>query len=273
MTAWHIHQFVHHIFHFKHKLFSCSQREDRSRRFSDHHSQRPAKGPGHVSLCGQQPVRYHSQHGISVCERYDTTETILKSWTLFWAPGISHLIITVLLITALFSSTFFKIFALLHFQFSLMNCFMSFIPPMIFFCFTLLIFILILLSISEKHIEWMITCTPSKWHNFCYAQVSPSEHVMVIPKGPVHVKVGDPINLECKTGDPRSRVSWHRLDSARKTMLSSPVPMDSNALMQVNIQLLFLPVNSLSCALLTLQTSQHFCSHCSIKSFFKVIMA
>lgn len=54
------------------------------------------------------------------------------------------------------------------------------------------------------------------------------------PVGPVHVRVGEPINLECQaSGEPRPSVSWHRLDSNRKTVLSSPVPMESNAVMQV----------------------------------------
>ncbi|XP_075898523.1 basement membrane-specific heparan sulfate proteoglycan core protein [Nelusetta ayraudi] len=56
----------------------------------------------------------------------------------------------------------------------------------------------------------------------------------VTPVGPVHVRVGEPINLECQaSGEPRPSVSWHRLDSNRKTMLSSPVPMESNAVMQI----------------------------------------
>lgn len=56
----------------------------------------------------------------------------------------------------------------------------------------------------------------------------------VTPKGPVRVRVGEPINLECQaSGEPRPSVTWHRLDSSRKTMLSSPVPMESNAVMQV----------------------------------------
>ncbi|XP_064160473.1 basement membrane-specific heparan sulfate proteoglycan core protein-like isoform X1 [Anguilla rostrata] len=58
--------------------------------------------------------------------------------------------------------------------------------------------------------------------------------VTVTPKGVVVVKAGEPINLECKaTGEPRPSVSWHRLDAARKTVLNSPVPMESNAVMQV----------------------------------------
>ncbi|XP_014002299.2 basement membrane-specific heparan sulfate proteoglycan core protein isoform X15 [Salmo salar] len=56
----------------------------------------------------------------------------------------------------------------------------------------------------------------------------------VTPQGPVRVRVGEPINLECQaSGEPRPSVTWHRLDNARKTMLSSPVPMESNAVMQV----------------------------------------
>uniref|UniRef100_A0A4W6FLZ6 Heparan sulfate proteoglycan 2 n=1 Tax=Lates calcarifer TaxID=8187 RepID=A0A4W6FLZ6_LATCA len=49
-----------------------------------------------------------------------------------------------------------------------------------------------------------------------------------------NIVVGEPINLECQaSGEPRPSVSWHRLDSNRKTMLSSPVPMESNAVMQI----------------------------------------
>ncbi|XP_078144123.1 basement membrane-specific heparan sulfate proteoglycan core protein [Centroberyx gerrardi] len=56
----------------------------------------------------------------------------------------------------------------------------------------------------------------------------------VTPSGPVRVRVGEPINLECQaSGEPRPSVTWHRLDSTRKTMLSSPVPMESNAVMQI----------------------------------------
>ncbi|XP_047424502.1 basement membrane-specific heparan sulfate proteoglycan core protein isoform X3 [Mugil cephalus] len=56
----------------------------------------------------------------------------------------------------------------------------------------------------------------------------------VTPVGPVRVRVGEPINLECQaSGEPRPSVSWHRLDNSRKTMLSSPVPMESNAVMQI----------------------------------------
>ncbi|XP_061544566.1 basement membrane-specific heparan sulfate proteoglycan core protein isoform X9 [Phycodurus eques] len=56
----------------------------------------------------------------------------------------------------------------------------------------------------------------------------------VTPVGPVHINVGEPINLECQApGEPRPSVSWHRLDSNRKIKLSSPVPMESNAVMQI----------------------------------------
>uniref|UniRef100_A0A3Q2Z5D6 Heparan sulfate proteoglycan 2 n=1 Tax=Hippocampus comes TaxID=109280 RepID=A0A3Q2Z5D6_HIPCM len=56
----------------------------------------------------------------------------------------------------------------------------------------------------------------------------------VTPVGPVHIRVGEPINLECQaSGEPRPSVSWHRLDSNRKIKLSSPVPAESNAVMQI----------------------------------------
>uniref|UniRef100_A0A9J8A8W2 Heparan sulfate proteoglycan 2 n=1 Tax=Cyprinus carpio carpio TaxID=630221 RepID=A0A9J8A8W2_CYPCA len=57
---------------------------------------------------------------------------------------------------------------------------------------------------------------------------------VVTPAGPVRIRVGDPINLECQAaGEPRPSVRWHRLDNNRKTMLSSPVPVDSSAIMQI----------------------------------------
>ncbi len=61
-----------------------------------------------------------------------------------------------------------------------------------------------------------------------------SPKAVVTPAGPVRIRVGDPINLECQAaGEPRPSVRWHRLDNNRKTMLSSPVPADSSAIMQV----------------------------------------
>uniref|UniRef100_H2MMH3 Heparan sulfate proteoglycan 2 n=1 Tax=Oryzias latipes TaxID=8090 RepID=H2MMH3_ORYLA len=58
--------------------------------------------------------------------------------------------------------------------------------------------------------------------------------VTVTPVGPVQVRVGDPITLECQAGgEPHPSVSWHRLDNNRKTMLKSPLPMESNALLQI----------------------------------------
>ncbi|XP_047235897.1 basement membrane-specific heparan sulfate proteoglycan core protein isoform X4 [Girardinichthys multiradiatus] len=64
--------------------------------------------------------------------------------------------------------------------------------------------------------------------------VKESPAATVTPVGPVRVRVGEPINLECQSsGEPRPSVSWHRLDNNRKTTLSSPVPMDSNAVMQI----------------------------------------
>uniref|UniRef100_A0A8C7HFQ0 Heparan sulfate proteoglycan 2 n=1 Tax=Oncorhynchus kisutch TaxID=8019 RepID=A0A8C7HFQ0_ONCKI len=56
----------------------------------------------------------------------------------------------------------------------------------------------------------------------------------VTPQGPVRVRMGEPINLECQaSGEPRPSVTWHRLDSARNTMLSSPVPGNAVPLPQV----------------------------------------
>ncbi|XP_015241296.1 PREDICTED: basement membrane-specific heparan sulfate proteoglycan core protein isoform X8 [Cyprinodon variegatus] len=64
--------------------------------------------------------------------------------------------------------------------------------------------------------------------------VKESPVATVTPVGPVRVGVGEPINLECQgSGEPRPSVSWHRLDNNRRTTLSSPVPMDSNAVMQI----------------------------------------
>ncbi|KAJ8016910.1 hypothetical protein DPEC_G00012250 [Dallia pectoralis] len=56
---------------------------------------------------------------------------------------------------------------------------------------------------------------------------------IVTPQGPVRIGVGEPINLECQaSGEPQPSVTWHRLDNSRKVMLS-PVPMESNAVMQI----------------------------------------
>lgn len=61
-----------------------------------------------------------------------------------------------------------------------------------------------------------------------------SPKAVVTPTGPLRVRVGDPINLECQAaGEPRPSVRWHRLDNNRKIMLSSPLPADSNAVLQV----------------------------------------
>ncbi|KAL7864275.1 hypothetical protein AOLI_G00156950 [Acnodon oligacanthus] len=71
-------------------------------------------------------------------------------------------------------------------------------------------------------------------HSIVSLIVRESPRATVTPKGPLRVKVGEPINLECQAaGEPRPSVTWHRLDNARKTMLSSPVPMESNAVMQI----------------------------------------
>ncbi|XP_035997428.1 basement membrane-specific heparan sulfate proteoglycan core protein isoform X6 [Fundulus heteroclitus] len=71
-------------------------------------------------------------------------------------------------------------------------------------------------------------------HTIVSLIVKESPGAAVTPVGPVRVRVGEPINLECQaTGEPRPSVSWHRLDNNRRTTLSSPVPMDSNAVMQI----------------------------------------
>lgn len=63
---------------------------------------------------------------------------------------------------------------------------------------------------------------------------SESPVATVTPVGPVRVRAGDPINLECQaSGEPRPSVTWHRLDNNRKTLLHSPAPMESNAVLQV----------------------------------------
>uniref|UniRef100_A0A674DCA7 Heparan sulfate proteoglycan 2 n=1 Tax=Salmo trutta TaxID=8032 RepID=A0A674DCA7_SALTR len=77
-------------------------------------------------------------------------------------------------------------------------------------------------------------CVASNLFGITQSMVSLIVRATVTPQGPVRVRVGDPINLECQaSGEPRPSVTWHRLDNARKTMLSSPVPMESNAVMQV----------------------------------------
>ncbi|XP_077465112.1 basement membrane-specific heparan sulfate proteoglycan core protein [Stigmatopora argus] len=56
----------------------------------------------------------------------------------------------------------------------------------------------------------------------------------VTPVGPVQIRVGEPLNLECQaSGEPHPSVSWHRLDSNSRIQLSSPVLMESNAVMQI----------------------------------------
>ncbi|XP_053339071.1 basement membrane-specific heparan sulfate proteoglycan core protein isoform X5 [Clarias gariepinus] len=56
----------------------------------------------------------------------------------------------------------------------------------------------------------------------------------VTPTGPLKVQVGEPINLECQAaGEPRPSVTWHRLDNNRRPIMISPLPMESNAVMQI----------------------------------------
>ncbi|XP_053308483.1 basement membrane-specific heparan sulfate proteoglycan core protein [Spea bombifrons] len=58
--------------------------------------------------------------------------------------------------------------------------------------------------------------------------------VSVIPNGPIRVKVGDPITLECMgMGDPRPLVSWRRTSSRQDLKQQNLVPLDSNAILQI----------------------------------------
>ncbi|XP_042569689.1 basement membrane-specific heparan sulfate proteoglycan core protein-like isoform X7 [Cyprinus carpio] len=71
-------------------------------------------------------------------------------------------------------------------------------------------------------------------HSIASLIVKESPKAVVTPAGTVRIRIGDPINLECQAaGEPRPSVRWHRLDNNRKTMLSSPVPADSSAVMQI----------------------------------------
>ncbi|XP_026099662.1 basement membrane-specific heparan sulfate proteoglycan core protein isoform X26 [Carassius auratus] len=71
-------------------------------------------------------------------------------------------------------------------------------------------------------------------HSIASLIVRESPKAVVTPAGPLRIRVGDPINLECQAaGEPRPSVRWHRLDNNRKTILSSPVPVDSSAIMQI----------------------------------------
>ncbi|XP_075696695.1 basement membrane-specific heparan sulfate proteoglycan core protein [Rhinoderma darwinii] len=58
--------------------------------------------------------------------------------------------------------------------------------------------------------------------------------VSVIPQGPVKVKVGETIYLECSgMGDPRPVVSWHRTGSRQTIRQQNHVPLDSHAVLQI----------------------------------------
>ncbi|KAG2459685.1 PGBM protein, partial [Polypterus senegalus] len=71
-------------------------------------------------------------------------------------------------------------------------------------------------------------------HSIASLTVKGPPTVSVTPKGTIRVKVGEPINLECNgAGDPRPTVTWRRLNDAQKLIIQSPVPMDSNAVMQI----------------------------------------
>ncbi|KAJ8258098.1 hypothetical protein GJAV_G00193140 [Gymnothorax javanicus] len=98
----------------------------------------------------------------------------------------------------------------------------------------------IIISNAQPSDQGAYRCVASNAFGMTHSIVSLSVRVpespkaVVTPQGLVRVRVGEPINLECQgSGEPRPSVSWHRLDSGRRTVLTSPVPMDSNAVMQV----------------------------------------
>ncbi|KAM4652668.1 basement membrane-specific heparan sulfate proteoglycan core protein [Discoglossus pictus] len=69
---------------------------------------------------------------------------------------------------------------------------------------------------------------------FAQVSVSGRPSVSVIPHGPITVKVGDPINLECVgRGDPRPLVSWRRTGSEQNFKQPHFLPIDSNAVLQI----------------------------------------
>ncbi|KAM8927903.1 basement membrane-specific heparan sulfate proteoglycan core protein [Pelodytes ibericus] len=58
--------------------------------------------------------------------------------------------------------------------------------------------------------------------------------VSVIPHGPIRVKVGDSISVECMgMGDPRPLVSWRRTGARQDLKQQNLVPIDSNAVLQI----------------------------------------
>uniref|UniRef100_A0AAV2LZ82 Basement membrane-specific heparan sulfate proteoglycan core protein n=1 Tax=Knipowitschia caucasica TaxID=637954 RepID=A0AAV2LZ82_KNICA len=58
--------------------------------------------------------------------------------------------------------------------------------------------------------------------------------ITVSPAGPVRVREGEPITLDCQSsGESQVLVSWHRLDRNMRMMKSSQIPMESNAVLQI----------------------------------------
>ncbi|KAM4703219.1 basement membrane-specific heparan sulfate proteoglycan core protein [Rhinophrynus dorsalis] len=58
--------------------------------------------------------------------------------------------------------------------------------------------------------------------------------VSVLPHGPIRVKVGESISLECVgTGDPQPIVSWHRTGSRQEIKQQELVPLHSNAVLRI----------------------------------------
>nr|XP_033778769.1 basement membrane-specific heparan sulfate proteoglycan core protein isoform X4 [Geotrypetes seraphini] len=71
-------------------------------------------------------------------------------------------------------------------------------------------------------------------HSVVNLMVQGPPSVSVLPKGPVRVKVGQNLNLECMgTGDPRPVVNWHRMGGRQRIYQQSPLPLDSHAVLQI----------------------------------------
>ncbi|XP_029434740.1 basement membrane-specific heparan sulfate proteoglycan core protein isoform X5 [Rhinatrema bivittatum] len=71
-------------------------------------------------------------------------------------------------------------------------------------------------------------------HSIVNLMVQGAPLLSVLPKGPVRVKVGQNLNLECMgTGDPRPVVSWRRTGVLQKIHQQSPLHLDSHAVLQI----------------------------------------
>ncbi|XP_039768050.1 basement membrane-specific heparan sulfate proteoglycan core protein isoform X3 [Ornithorhynchus anatinus] len=81
-------------------------------------------------------------------------------------------------------------------------------------------------------------CVASNPYGVAHSVVSLSVQgpptVSVLPKGPVRVKVGKAVSLECLgTGDPRPAARWSRLGAPHKVEQRTLGPLDSQAILQI----------------------------------------